>query len=56
MATQWPDITADNVAFAQAKATLGPGASLSEIAQCAQSIKLRMVAHDLVIDKPKRKG
>lgn len=53
-ATQWPDFTADNVAFAAAKAEL-PGASLSEIAQRAQSIK-RSMSRDLIIDKPKRKG
>lgn len=55
MATHWPDFTADNAAFAQAKAELGTGAGYSAIAQRAQSIKLRM-SHDLVIDKPKRKG
>jgi hypothetical protein len=40
----WPDLTMDQAAWDQAKAELGTTASVSDLAQRAQRIKVRLLA------------
>jgi hypothetical protein len=40
----WPDTTVDRTAWEQAKAELGTTASVSDLAQRAQRIKLRLLS------------